>query len=134
MMPNVAMLHEVDPKTEILNKLGKSLDGFEILNNEVLLAIYMRPKQTAIGRIIMPDSALKEDKYQGKVGLVVKVGPSCEFPTPAKSPVALHDWVLIKASDSLSMDILTDKGEEVPCRLVMDKYIRVKISRPDIAW
>jgi hypothetical protein len=133
MMPNVAMLHEVDPKTEILKKLGNTLDGFEILNNEVLLAIYMRPRMTR-GGIQLTGRILDEDKYQGKTGLVVKVGPSCEFPTPINSPVALHDWVLIKASDSLSMDILGDDGTEVPCRLIMDKFIRVRVSRPDMAW
>lgn len=129
-MPNVAMLHEVDPRKEILAKIGNSLDGFEILNNEVLLAIYMRPKMTK-GGIMLTPRVLDEDKYQGKVGLVVKVGPSCDFPTV---PIALHDWVMIKASDSLALDLLATDDKEINCRLVMDKYIRVKLQTPGMVW
>ena len=129
-MPNVAMLHEVDPKQEILEKLGSTLDGFEILNNEVLLAIYLRPKTTR-GGIVLTPRVLDEDKYQGKVGLVVKVGPSCDFPTV---PIALHDWVLIKASESFALDLLAEDNKEINCRLVMDKFIRVKISHPGMVW
>jgi co-chaperonin GroES (HSP10) len=129
-MPNVAMLHEVDPRDEILAILGKSLDGFEILNNEVLLAIYKRPKMTK-GGIMLTPRVLDEDKYQGKVGLVVKVGPSCDFPTV---PIALHDWVMIKASDSFAIDLLSTDDKEINCRLVMDKFVRVKISHPGLVW
>ena len=129
-MPNVAMLHEVDPRKEILAKIGNSLDGFEILNNEVLLAIYMRPKMTK-GGIMLTPRVLDEDKYQGKVGLVVKVGPSCDFPTV---PIALHDWVMIKASDSLALDLLATDDKEINCRLVMDKFIRVKLQTPGMVW
>src|ERR1700677_45293 len=104
-MPNVAMLHEVDPKLEILEKLGDTLDGFEILNNEVLLVIYRRPNTTR-GGIMLTDRVLDEDKYQGKVGLIVKIGPSCDFPTiPASGPIVLHDWVMIKASDSFALEL-----------------------------
>ncbi len=133
-MPNVAMLHEVDPKEEIISKLGDILDGFEILNNEVLLVIYRRPKTTR-GGIVLTDRVLDEDKYQGKVGLIVKVGPSCDFPTvPPNTPIGLHDWVMIKASDSFALDLLGPDNKEIPCRLVMDKFVRVKITNPGLVW
>jgi hypothetical protein len=129
-MPNVAMLHEMDPKEEILAKLGDTLDGFEILNNEVLLVIYKRPKTTR-GGIVLTDRVIDEDKYQGKTGLVVKVGPCCDFPLV---PIALHDWVVIKASDSFALDLLGPDNKEINCRLVMDKFIRVKVSNPGMVW
>jgi hypothetical protein len=128
-MPNVAMLHEVDPKQEIIARLGTWLDGFEILNNEVLLATYLRPHKTK-GGIILTDKVLGEDVFQGKVGLVVKVGPSCDFPTV---PIFLHDWVVIKSSDGLAMEILAG-DTRVPCRLVMDKFVKVKVPHPDLIW
>jgi hypothetical protein len=128
-MPNVAMLHKVDPRTELIEKFGSALDGFEILNNEVLIATYMRPETTK-GGIILTPKVLGEDVFQGKVGLVVKVGPSCDFPTV---PIALHDWVMIKSSDGLALEILAG-NEKIPCRLAMDKYVRVKLSDPQLVW
>jgi hypothetical protein len=128
-MPNIAMLHETDPRKEILAKIGNALDGFEILNNEVLLAIYQRPPMTK-GGIVLTPKVLQEDVFQGKAGLVVKVGPSCDFPTV---PIALHDWVMIKTSDSLALEILAG-NEPISCRLVMDKFIRAKLSHPQLVW
>src|ERR1700677_4257486 len=128
-MPNVAMLHNTDPRQEIIDKFGASLEGFEILNNEVLIATYMRPETTK-GGIILTPKVLGEDVFQGKVGLVVKVGPSCDFPTV---PIALHDWVMIKSSDGLALEILSG-NEKIPCRLAMDKFVRVKLSNPELVW
>jgi len=128
-MPNVAMLHRVDPRTELIQKFGNALDGFEILNNEVLIATYMRPETTK-GGIILTPKVLGEDVFQGKVGLVVKIGPSCDFPT---APIALHDWVMIKSSDGLAMEILAG-DTKIPCRLAMDKFVRVKLSNPELVW
>ena len=128
-MPNVAMLHKIDPRTEIIEKFGKVLDGFEILNNEVLIATYLRPETTK-GGIILTPKVLGEDVFQGKVGLVVKVGPSCDFPTV---PIALHDWVMIKSSDGLAMEILSG-NDKIPCRLAMDQYVRVKLADPQLVW
>ena len=128
-MPNVAMLHKIDPRTEIIEKFGKVLDGFEILNNEVLIATYLRPETTK-GGIILTPKVLGEEVFQGKVGLVVKVGPSCDFPTV---PIALHDWVMIKSSDGLAMEILSG-NDKIPCRLAMDKYVRVKLADPQLVW
>jgi len=128
-MPNVAMLHTIDPRAEILAKLGDYLKDFEILNNEVLIATYRRPEATKSG-IVLPDSVLKEDLFQGKTGLVVKIGPSCDFPMV---PIKLHDWVLIKASDGIAMEILAG-DTKVPCRLAMDKFVRVKVPYPWLVW
>jgi hypothetical protein len=128
-MPNVAMLHKVDPRTELIEKFGNALDGFEILNNEVLIATYMRPETTK-GGIILTPKVLGEDVFQGKVGIVVKIGPSCDFPLV---PIALHDWVMIKTSDGLALEILAG-DEKIPCRLAMDKYVRVKLSHPSLVW
>src|SRR6266478_4853114 len=90
---------EYDPKQELLDKIG-DISRAEVAQNEVLLAMYMRPEMTA-GGIIMPHQNLKEDRYQGKVGLVVKIGGACRFVrTDEKTgitygiPIDLHDWVV----------------------------------------
>src|ERR1700728_4754716 len=89
---------QYDPKREILDKLG-DLSHVEIAQNEVLLAIYQRPEATSGGIILTPNTR-KEDRYQGKVCLVVKIGSACRFEREdAQSGVKyglkinLHDWV-----------------------------------------
>src|ERR1700676_3414947 len=102
-----------DPKQGILDKLG-DLSGAEIAQNEVLIATYMRPEMTA-GGIVLPHQNLKEDQYQGKVGLVVKIGSACRFVrTDEKTgitygiPIALHDWVVVRTSDTWPIELNAD--------------------------
>lgn len=135
---------EYDPKREILDKLG-DLSHVEIAQNEVLLAIYVRPEKTA-GGIIVTQKTRKEDVYQGKVGLVVKIGSGCVFKREdAYSgekfdlPIALHDWVVVRTSDSWSLDINGNAdglsiNDFVPCRLIRDKHIRLRVSNPQVVW
>lgn len=133
---------EPDTKQEILDKLG-DLSHFEIANNEVLLAIYQRPEKTP-GGIILTHNSLKEDIYQGKVGLVVKIGSACRFLRQAEGisygiDIKLHDWVVVRPSDSWALDVNADpnalKREDfVPCRLIFDDQIRARITHPGLVW
>lgn len=146
-MPNAAkqIAHvDHDPKREILDKLG-DLSNVEIAQNEVLLAIYMRPEKTP-GGIILTDNNRKEDRYQGKVGLVVKIGSACRFEryddvsnVTYGLDIKLHDWVVVRTSDSWTLDVNTDPkalkyDEFVPCRLVYDDQIRLRVSNPQMIW
>lgn len=133
-----------EQKREILKKLG-DVSGFEIAQNEVLLAIYQRPELTA-GGIALVSQTLKEDIYQGKVGLVVKIGEHCQFDRAdpytniqTGIPISLHDWVVVRPSDTWALDInmhseTLSKKDFVPCRLVKDKDIRAKIPHPAVIW
>lgn len=131
-------------KRDILAKIG-DVSGFEIAQNEILLAIYQRPETTSSG-IIQVAQTLKEDIYQGKVGLVVKIGEHCQFDREdpytnikAGIPISLHDWVVVRPSDTWALDInmksdtLSHK-DYVACRLVRDKDIRAKIPHPGVIW
>ena len=73
-MPFMIMDHAVDPKQKLLEDLG-DLSTVEIFNNQILVAVYIRPNKTKSG-IYLSDQSREEDKVQGKVGLVVKKGPS----------------------------------------------------------
>lgn len=137
-MANAALKHvddnSIDPKEKILKKLG-DIDRFEVCNNDVLLAIYQRPRMTP-GGILMPDQNLKEDLYQAKVHLVVRMGPSCEWPSVE---IKLHDWVVIRPSDGWAIDVnmrpdVLLREDYVPCRMIQDKYVRVKIPNPAMVW
>ena len=68
------MKHTVDPREAILKEVG-DLSSVEIFNNQILVAIYIRPEKTS-GGIILANQTRDEDKWQGKMGLVLKKGPS----------------------------------------------------------
>jgi co-chaperonin GroES (HSP10) len=123
-MPNVAMKHEKDPREVILDELG-DISGFEIAHNEVLVATYMRPPKTR-GGIILTESNLREDEFQSKAGLVVKIGPGCTFKNVS---VKLHDWVVVRPSDAWALEV-----NFVKCRLVYDDQIRARIAHAGMVW
>jgi hypothetical protein len=132
-----------DPKESLLKKLG-DISEIDIAQNEVLLAMYMRPEKTAGGIIMVPKN-LDEDKFQGKVGLVVKIGPACRFIRKGDGGVVygidikLHDWVAVRTSDTWSLEINPDPNVSDPraftlCRLVFDDQIRLKVPHPAVIW
>jgi hypothetical protein len=123
-----------DPKQAIIDKIG-DLSEYQIAPSEVLLAIYQRSEMTP-GGIIMTANTLKEDLYQGKSHLVLKIGEGCDF---FGLDVKLHDWVAVRPSDGWALDVNTkpnilDRKDYVPCRMVLAKYIRAIIPAPEVVW
>jgi hypothetical protein len=95
------MEHAVDPKEELLASLG-DISDIEIFNNQVLLAIYIRPEKTKSG-IILTDKYRDEDKFQSKAALVIKKGPIA-FDDPRGNwfkgtETYLHDCDIYRHSD-----------------------------------
>jgi hypothetical protein len=69
------LAHKEDPKDVILRELGDALDGIDIAAQGCLIATYLRPDDVKThGGILIPHEAVKDDTYQSKVGLVVKLG------------------------------------------------------------
>ena len=106
-MPQMAMKHDVDPRQDLLKQIG-DLKDIELFNNQVLCAIYVRPEKT-LGGIIIPEQNRAEDKIQGKVGLVVRQGPTAFVDDTDKwfsgIDVKLNDWVVFRASDGWSITV-----------------------------
>lgn len=130
-MPPMKMDHEVDPKKKLSEEIG-DLKNVEIFNNQLLVALYIRPKKTKSG-IILTDKTVEEDIYQSKVGLVVKAGPSA-FVDPKGEwfngvEVKEGDWVVFRPSDGWSINV-----NSVPCRIIDDMNIRGRITDPDNVW
>jgi len=130
-MPPMMMKHDTDPKKELLDKLG-DLNGIEVYNNAILVATYVRPKKTAAG-IHLPDNVVKEDEYQGKAALIVKMGPDA-FNDPSGAwfkgaNLKVGDWIALRPSDGWSISI-----NGTPCRMLEDTAVRMKIDRPDRVW
>ena len=127
----ITMEHDVDPKKTLLKKLG-NINDVEIFNNQILCAVYVRPEKTK-GGIVLPDQHRSEDKIQGKVGLVVKMGSAAfvdETDTWFKDvKVENHDWIIFRPSDGWSITV-----NGVLCRILDDINIRGRINHPDQVW
>ncbi len=124
-----AVSKSANPTAEILKHVG-DLSGIEIMYNMVLLAAYIRPNVTK-GGIIRPDENQEEDVWQGKVGLVLRLGQDAFIDD---DEVAFHgqsaeigDWVVFKVGDAWQIQI-----RDWPCRLVRDSSIRMKVADPSL--
>lgn len=130
-MPFMIMDHATDPKQKLLDDIG-DISAFEIFNNQILIAIYVRPQKTKSG-ILLPDQMRDEDKIQGKVGLVVKKGPAAFVDETSEwfkdITVDVGDWVVIRPSDGWAITV-----NNVLCRIVDDTAVRGKVDAPDRVW
>lgn len=118
-------------KQQILDGVG-DLSDIEIMFNHVLIGIWKRPEMTA-GGIHLPDTVRKEDDYQGKVGLVLKLGPQAyqsdnevDFGT---QKVSVGDWVVFRPGDGWQLKI-----RDKECRMLIDASIKMKITKPDLVY
>jgi hypothetical protein len=114
-----------------------SLDGFDIAAQGVLIATYERSDDIKTeGNIILPHAHLKEDEFQSRVGLVVKLGRRAfvddEHIQWHGFRCDVGDWVVYRLSEGIKMQIPGPGG--VKCRLMSDAYLKLKVSHPDAVF
>lgn len=120
-----------DNKEDIIKSVG-DLDDIEVMHNQILVGIWRRPEKTK-GGIILTDNTKKEDEYQGKVGLVLKKGPTAFISDDDMDfkgqNVEVGDWIVLRPGDGWQV-----KVREQPCRMLVDTSVKMKISRPDLVY
>lgn len=120
-----------DPRQAILDKLGDVLDHFEVFKGMVLVATYTRETVGTSGRILAAAKTQLEDEYQGRVGLVLKVGPLAFKNTKdidfGGVSVEQGDWVFYTPANGIGTKI---RG--VHCRLLDDVNIDGVVDDPDV--
>jgi co-chaperonin GroES (HSP10) len=130
-MPHMLMDHEADPADELRKQAG-DLNTVEVFNNQLLVAVYIRPQKTKSG-IYLTDKTTDEDRYQSKVGLVLKKGPSAFNDTTgewfAGVDINEGDWIVFRPSDGWSVTV---NGQL--CRMIDDVNVRGRIDNPDRVW
>ncbi len=117
-----------DFKTMVLKALG-ALSAFKVLGAPVLGATYVQPRKTA-GGIIIPEKTVDEDRWQGKLNLVLKLGESAfkfdgAYPYEGTVP-AVGDYVVAHTSDTREIGIRGVSCRTIPCSL-----IRLIVPDPD---
>jgi co-chaperonin GroES (HSP10) len=130
-MPFMIMQHQVDPK-ELIHKEMGDISPVEVFNNQLLVAVYIRPEKTKSG-ILLPGQVRDEDKFQSKVGLVIKKGPSAFEDTNGEwfkgVDINVGDWIIMRSSDGWSITV-----NNVLCRMIEDVNVRGRIDHPDRVW
>jgi hypothetical protein len=63
-MPPMIMQHDTDPANSLKKDLG-DLSKVEVFNNQLLVAVYIRPQKTKSG-IILTDKTTDEDRFQNQ--------------------------------------------------------------------
>ena len=135
-MPSIAMSHDVDPREDLLRRAG-DLESVEIFGNDILVAIYKRPEKTKSG-IILVDDTRGEDVHQGKVGLILKMGPVAYIDKDGARfrDIKEGDWIVFRPSDGWRVTLNTLQGnyskeDIVDCRIVSDASVRMRVTDPD---
>ena len=135
-MSYVKITHKEDPKQKLLNELG-DISGIHVANNNVLLAVYQRPTTMMLGgrEFELTSKTVGEDRYQSKVGLIIKYGPTAFVKNDTwvflgdEEKFELHDWVAMPVAVASSMLI-----NGVLCRIVTDTVVKMKIPDCDMVY
>jgi co-chaperonin GroES (HSP10) len=126
------MAHSVDPKDALMADLGAVVDDIEPLGAQILVAIYQMPEKTASG-IYVPEKSRKENDFQGKVGLVLKAGPTAFMEDDThvfgERVPEVGDWVMFNVGDTMGFELGKNR-----CRFIEDVNVKAIVTRPDIIW
>lgn len=134
-------------KQQILKDLG-DLDQYEVLDEMVLIAVYAESNVVSrvkdpTGRIVElvgTDNQTAESRFQGKVGLLVKMGPTAfkyhknGQPYEGTKPDA-GDWVVMNSPHDgreIGMRDINSTGEWVLCRRVPWDLITMRVPDPRV--
>lgn len=118
-----------DPRNAIQKAVG-DLSKVNLMSGRVLLGIYIAPEKTA-GGIYRPNTNVKEDVWQGVVGLVLKKGKLAFVDDENNKfhgqDIAEGEWVTFRPGDAKRIQI-----NGVECRIIEDALIDMVIDSPDL--
>ena len=121
---------------DIIAAMGAAINEFQPFHNQILVATYISGNVKNLGgghKLYLSDKTVDEDKWQGKVGLVLKKGPLA-FANDSRNDFAgqnvdVGEWVMYRVSDGFAVDI-----NGVHCRMIEDILIRGRVTSPKIIW
>lgn len=138
-MPAVLMVHEEDPAERIWRIAG-NLDEVDVFNNQVLVGVYQREAETKTkSGLILAHQTTDEDRFQSKVGLILKMGNGAFYdPTErwfVEQDMFPGNWVVFRPSSGWNLTLISQdkngKKQELLCRMVDDTAILGRVSDPD---
>lgn len=129
-----------DARQTIIDAIGEDrVNSFEPACNLILVGTYIRSNKTKGGIIMGGDNTRAEDRYQGKVGLVLKLGPmvnGSDRPNILGGPINVGDWIMYRTSDAHEF-FFTDKDRPIEgssVRLIEDGLVMGRIVDPETVF
>jgi hypothetical protein len=130
----LALSQADDVKKALIDKTKDVVASYKLFDDDVLLGTYIEPEKTA-GGILKTQRMLDESRFQGKVGLLLKIGPSAfkydrsgVFQFEGDKP-ALHTWCVYRASDGWEISL-----NGVSCRIIRANALRGHGVNPKDIW
>lgn len=132
---------EEDPLAKMVRELRGHINGdlpdFKIWNNNILVFKFIRTHHSK--NIVAAAETQREDMWQGKVGMVIKMGPSA-FVDDASLGIKFYgqkvqpgDWVMYRSSDGIDWDYLPPNVPvRIHFRILTDAHIQMTVPRPDV--
>lgn len=123
-----------EEKRRIWAKLG-DISGLRVPLNRILIAVWVPDADRKVGSLLLPDVAREEDKWQGKAGLVVKMGPRCYEDNEAmtflpEDKCQVGDWVLFRKGDGHTLEL----WHAYCVMLESERGIKMILDRPDAVF
>lgn len=106
--------------------------GLSAVGHDMLIGIYNRAGRKTIGSIIIPENN-REDEFQGKVGIILDIGPACfgakydAWFGDKKPKPQVGDFFGINTRDSMAYLL----GSHT-VRSVEWQYLRFRVEVPDM--
>ena len=121
-----------DPKKVVLDKVSADVEKIDVYGSRVLIATAPTPDRSK-GGIMFADKTKDEGRFQGKVGLILKMGASAfkyngQYEWEGGKP-KVGDWVFYRNADTQECGI-----SEASCRIIYDDLIIGKVSDPEVIW
>lgn len=128
----------LDPDVErkkILDRVG-DISDVVIMGHRILVAKFIREKE---GSLYTASSTQLEDEFQGKVGLVLGVGPLAYLDDAehdwGDQKVRVGDWVMYRSSVGIDFDLRpAGSHDRVKCKWMFEGQIDSIVPRPDFAY
>jgi hypothetical protein len=109
-------------KQHILEQLGNYHEELDLWGRSVMVAVYIRPLVKPGTTIQFTDTQQKEDQFQGKVGMILAMGPdafkgdaswiNAQFGGEGGVP-KVGDWLFSSANDGITLQIGGSGGKRV---------------------
>lgn len=120
-----------EEKKTIMESFHGALDHVDLFKAQVLVVIFQREKLGRNSKILTAEKTKKEDVYQGRVGLVVKIGPlaftdstDVQFGGKRVDP---GDWCFYIPANGTRLMV-----NGVECRIIEDVHVDGKVIDPYI--
>lgn len=121
-----------DPHKALKDFAQKALEGISIGPAKVLVATY-RQKERTKGGIILSSNYREEDKFQGVVGMVLKMGGGAFEDSGTVKFYGFKpeqfSWVVYKPESGRATELYG-----LHCRIIEDIHIDAMAADPEIFW